>query len=902
MKTALISLFTIVFVVSASAYQVNVPETGLTFTTVNLDGFRGDTLLSLDKGYALSVNPGEPSLPSMSVSLALPTGMEIESVNVEHAESVILPGYHHLFPAQIPTPIGNTPSKYVVANPTIYSSASPFPGKITYSFASGNMGGYSIGTIVFAPVQYIPASGQLIFYRNIEFTVNLKPAQMGYVYPNLRYAWADKELRDGISSMVLNPEELGSAPTMIVEEGMPVLDNMYSYLIIAADTLEAASNDFADWKTRKGRRAKVLSLTNVTTNYTGVDTQEKIRNCIKDYYTNHGTQFVCLIGTGAMLPMRSCYDPSFDVLEGNHLVPTDNYYACLDGNWNADGDQYWGESTDGVDYLYDVYVGRIQVDNATWLANVTDKTECYEGSGLSSETNPYDYLNKTLLGGGWLDASTNEMVLMQTIESSYLNSPFYTFTELWDPTYPGGAVFNATNFLNQMNAGHAIIAHASHSNSTILGTNSGNVSSAQLLALTNHPKYTGMFYTLGCYDANVDVASNCAAYFVDAADGGGVNFVGNTRYGWYSPGSPASGYSADFEKSYFEYFGTYTEYISGRTLGLHKLPFQGYMGDPTYRYIDYELYLTGDPDIWVPYYTIGTMNVTYSPVFGGQTTYTVQVTDSQNNALENALVSLYKPGDAFASGFTGLNGSVTLNISPAETGTMYLTVSRVNYRTFEADITVNDTGVNLLSFTSRRTTRGAELHWQVGNPSEISYFNLYRRPTADATSTVGGDAKAASSVNSANSTGTASFMGGKSSGWTMVNTNPIIGRNPYSYIDGNVGKGEFEYMLEAVVKAKSQGLGTTILPAGIPVSFGLAVNPNPAASVANITVNLSVASQTKVLLYDLSGRIVRQIVSAPLPAGSNAITCDVSSLAKGMYIMQLTSGGNTATKRIVVAH
>lgn len=897
MKTALISLFTIMLVVTAAAYQVNVPESNLAFTTVNLDGFRGDTLLSLNQGYALPVNPGEPSLPSMSVSLTLPTGMAIESVTIEHAEPVILPGYHHLFPAQTPTPIGSVPSNYVTANPTIYSSASPFPGKLAYSFASGNMGGYSIGTIVFAPVQYIPASGQLIFYRNIQFTVNLKPAS-DYVYPNLRYDWADRELRNSISAMVINPEEINASPTMIVEEGMPILDNMYSYLIITADSLESAANNFADWKTRKGRRAKVMSLTSVTTVYTGVDNQEKIRNCIKDYYTNHGTQFVCLLGTGAMLPMRSCYDPTFDTLEGNHLVPTDNYYGCLDGTWNDDGDSYWGESTDGVDYLYDVYVGRIQVDNPTWMATVTDKTECYEGSGLSSETNPYDYQNKAIMAGGWLDSSTNEMVLMQTIESSYLSSPFFSFTELWDATYPGGSVFNVTNFVNQMNAGHGIIAHASHSNSTIMGTNSGNVSSSQLLALTNKPKYTGMLYTLGCYDANIDVPSNCAAYFVDATNGGGVNFVGNTRYGWYSPGSPASGYSSDFEKSYFQSFITNGEYISGRTLANHKVQFQGLMGNATYRYIDYELYLTGDPDIWVPFNTIGTMNVTYSPTFGGQTTYSVEVKDSANNPLENSLVSLYKPGDAFSSGFTGPNGNITLNISPAETGTMYLTVSRVNYKTFEAQVTCDDTGVELLSFTSHRTTRGAELHWQVADSAMIGYFNLYRRSTADVTATV----ENTNSTLTAGGAGTASITGGKNGGWMKVNSNPIIGRNPYSFIDGTVGKGEFEYMLEAVVDSKSAGLGTSLLPAGIPVSFGLIVNPNPATSVANITVNLSAASQTKIMLYDLSGRIVRSIINAPLPAGSNAFSCDVSSLAKGIYIVQLTSGSNTATRRIVVAH
>jgi len=57
------------------------------------------------------------------------------------------------------------------------------------------------------------------------------------------------------------------------------------------------------------------------------------------------------------------------------------YYACLDGNWNADGDSLWGEAFysvfdpgDDADLYAEVFVGRIPVSTLEEADILVDKT------------------------------------------------------------------------------------------------------------------------------------------------------------------------------------------------------------------------------------------------------------------------------------------------------------------------------------------------------------------------------------------------------------------------------------------------------------------------------------------------------------------------------------------------
>jgi len=95
--------------------------------------------------------------------------------------------------------------------------------------------------------------------------------------------------------------------------------------------------------------------------------------------------------------------PSRSLYVDGEFMPSDLYYACLDGSFNSDGDTKYGEPTDGlegadVDLYADVYVGRMPVDDEIDLSNFINKTLTYDNYPLNEM-----YLEDVLLAGEYLE-------------------------------------------------------------------------------------------------------------------------------------------------------------------------------------------------------------------------------------------------------------------------------------------------------------------------------------------------------------------------------------------------------------------------------------------------------------------------------------------------------------------
>ena len=112
-------------------------------------------------------------------------------------------------------------------------------------------------------------------------------------------------------------------------------------------------------------------------------TAEKIRQWLINNYQAMGLKYVLLIGNPdpddpssssdsvGDVPMKMCWPRSIE--SSYKESPTDYFYADLTGNWDLDGDGYFGEfgtaygdpdcdrGDGGVDFLNEVYVGRIPV-------------------------------------------------------------------------------------------------------------------------------------------------------------------------------------------------------------------------------------------------------------------------------------------------------------------------------------------------------------------------------------------------------------------------------------------------------------------------------------------------------------------------------------------------------------
>jgi hypothetical protein len=79
------------------------------------------------------------------------------------------------------------------------------------------------------------------------------------------------------------------------------------------------------------------------------------------------------------------------------------------------------------------------------------------------------------------------------------------------------------------------------------------------------------------------------------------------------------------------------------------------------------------------------------------------------------------------------------------------------------------------------------------------------------------------------------------------------------------------------------------------------VYPNPVTSVMNIDVTVSTPSVLDIAIYSLDGTVAVSAKSIALQAGVNAITENVSSLNKGIYIVKLinSSNGEVITKKLI---
>jgi len=153
-------------------------------------------------------------------------------------------------------------------------------------------------------------------------------------------------------------------------------------------------------------------------------------------------------------------------------------------------------------------------------------------------------------------------------------------------TYSGSAVTAA------INSGMGIINHMGHTNYSILMGMSPNTPDSFI-----NDEY-GFIYTQGCYPAAFDDGTSgsaeCVGERLVIAEHGPMAFVGNTRYGWYSPGS-IEGTSEQFDRTFFD--ALFIENIRelGKANDYSKVALVSTVDSPWMRWCYYELILFGDP-------------------------------------------------------------------------------------------------------------------------------------------------------------------------------------------------------------------------------------------------------------------------------------------------------------------
>lgn len=86
-----------------------------------------------------------------------------------------------------------------------------------------------------------------------------------------------------------------------------------------------------------------------------------------------------------------------------------------------------------------------------------------------------------------------------------------------------------------------------------------------------------------------------------------------------------------------------------------------------------------------------------------------------------------------------------------------------------------------------------------------------------------------------------------------------------------------------------------------PHTFGIqSLYPNPFNSKATISYSIPEAGLVKLHLYDLTGRMVREIVNSPQSAGIHKSIIDGKDLASGVFLVMLESSGSIERQKVVM--
>lgn len=93
---------------------------------------------------------------------------------------------------------------------------------------------------------------------------------------------------------------------------------------------------------------------------------------------------------------------------------------------------------------------------------------------------------------------------------------------------------------------------------------------------------------------------------------------------------------------------------------------------------------------------------------------------------------------------------------------------------------------------------------------------------------------------------------------------------------------------------------TTVEPVLLDNSNQVNVYPNPFAGQTNVQLNLAKQENVHIRILDLTGKEVGYFNQGTMDAGSYTITLDASSLAAGMYLMNISIGNQVVTKKIEI--
>lgn len=306
-------------------------------------------------GCEQEYDPGKPNIPLKTVEVEIPTDEVVSTIKIELMDSFVLNNVPNL--ATVQPPISdNVPQ--VRVDPK-YDMKEYYPDLMMRTYAENMVEGKKKVFVFFYPVSYRYLTDTLRYSTTFKIIVNTK--------------------KDTNQKPRPTPRVLSQGPAR--------------YIIISTNSLYEYQGEYSiqsllDYRSKQGFTTRYIPLEWIRENFTGRDTQEKIRHFCQEAYQTWKTEFVLLIGDDSIIPFRYF---AVDNIPSDHV-----YYGCLDGDMDHNNNNVFGEIGDSesgqgkCDVIAEIKVGRFPVYTTNQLVNVIRKT-------MLREQNPF-VVNHGLMG------------------------------------------------------------------------------------------------------------------------------------------------------------------------------------------------------------------------------------------------------------------------------------------------------------------------------------------------------------------------------------------------------------------------------------------------------------------------------------------------------------------------
>jgi|SRR5262245_1551150 len=465
------------------------------------------------------------------------------------------------------------------------------------------------------------------------------------------------------------------------------------YLIITTDALVNEFQPLAQWKRRLGLPTTVKTIEALQADYpAAADDAERMRLWIRDQYTGPGARWVLLGGTAALVPTRYAYTQFF----GGASLPTDLYFSCLDGSWNADGDALWGEGklsesdlVDDADLLPEVWVGRAPVSNpeeahAFVVRSIQASLEPGQPRApralLAAEVlfpqlwTPGD---EVTLDGGQLA----EELLPRLSAGGFTSRRLYE--NHLDPQWSAGSEpLGRQAFLDAFDEGHDLVLVFDFQTLTELGMGGSElVTVPDLQALTNSLPLSHVYLWGG--EGPLSPGSPIGPAFFQTpggAPGGAATVVGLTHFAFPTALRP-------YQDEYFRLLIDEDVRALGETLGRSRLPFvQFAQFDGVNRWTQMTLALFGDPQLSLPRRAAFDLALTAPPTVNvGGGGIPVHATED-GVAKPGVFVTAYRDAEGIATATTDAQGDAIVPFVALTPGEVSLTARQLGSPTRVASV------------------------------------------------------------------------------------------------------------------------------------------------------------------------------------------------------------------------